>query len=105
VIEDEGLLARAGTIFERLSTALTAAAVPTGVVTEVRGRGCLVGIQLTAPVANEVVLAMIDHGVLASTAGPDVVRMSPPLVATDHDVGEAAAAFGLALASVVGVLA
>jgi acetylornithine/N-succinyldiaminopimelate aminotransferase len=105
VIEEEGLLARAGTIFERLSTALTAAAGPTGVVTEVRGRGCLVGIQLTAPVANEVVLAMIDHGVLASAAGPDVVRMSPPLVATDDDVDEAAAAFGLALASVVGALA
>ena len=38
---------------------------------------------------------------LASPAGPDVVRMSPPLVATDGDVAEAAAAFGAAVASVL----
>jgi acetylornithine/N-succinyldiaminopimelate aminotransferase len=105
VIEDEGLLARAGAIFDRLGAALTAAAGPTGVVAEIRGRGCLVGIELTAPVANDVVLAMIEHGVLASVAGPRVVRMSPPLVATDDDVDEAVAAFGSALASVAGAAA
>ena len=105
VIEDEGLLARATAIFERLGAALTAAAGPTGLVTEVRGRGCLLGIQLSGPVANDVVVAMIDEGVLASTAGPDVVRMSPPLVATDADVDEAAAAFGAALSAVTGAAA
>ena len=105
VIEDEGLLARAGAIFERLGAALTAAAGPTGVVTEIRGRGCLVGIRLIAPLANDVVLAMIGEGVLASAAGADVVRMSPPLVATDDDVDEAAVAFAAALASVTGAAA
>ena len=49
VIEDEALLERAGRIFARLGAALTAAAAPTGLLTEVRGRGCLLGIQLAAP--------------------------------------------------------
>jgi acetylornithine/N-succinyldiaminopimelate aminotransferase len=99
VIEDEGLLTRADRIFERLSAGVMATA-PTGTVTDVRGRGCLLGVQLGAPVANEVVIAMIGEGVLASTAGADVLRMSPPLVASDDDVDEAVGALTRALAAV-----
>ncbi len=47
-------------------------------VADLRGRGCLWGIQLDRPIAHEVALAMLDAGVLVSIAGPDVVRMSPP---------------------------
>ena len=85
--------------------ALSAAAEPTGVVAEVRGRGCLVGIQLVGPIADDAALGMSERGVPASTAGPDIVRMSPPLVATDADVDEAAAAFGTALGAVTGAAA
>jgi acetylornithine aminotransferase len=99
-IERDGLLARACAIGEALPAAFLAA-VPAGAVLEARGRGCLWGFQLARPVANDVVLAMIDRGVLASSAGPDVVRMSPPLVATDDDVAEAASAFGDAVARVL----
>ena len=99
-IERDGLLARARAIGETLPAAAVAAA-PAGTVLEARGRGCLWGFQLARPVANDVVLAMIGEGVLATSAGPDVVRMSPPLVATDDDLAEAAAAFGAAVASVL----
>ena len=99
-IERDGLLARARTIGEMLPAAAVAAASE-GAVVEARGRGCLWGFQLVRPVANDVVLAMIDEGVLASTAGPDVVRMSPPLTSSDEDVAEAARAFGAAVATVL----
>ena len=99
-IERDGLLARARTIGEMLPDAVAAAASE-GAVVEARGRACLWGFQLARPVANDVVLAMIDEGVLASTAGPDVVRMSPPLTASDDDVAEAARAFGAAVAAVL----
>jgi acetylornithine aminotransferase len=97
-IQREGLLERARAIGGSLSTLVAAAAE--GVVVEARGRGCLWGFQLDRPVANDVVVAMIEEGVLASSAGPDVVRMSPPLISTDLDVREAAAAFGRAVARV-----
>ena len=97
-IERDGLLACARAIGETLPVAALEAA-PAGAVLEARGRGCLWGFQLARPVANDVVLAMIDRGVLASPAGPDVVRMSPPLIATADDVAEAAAAFGEATAT------
>ena len=105
VIEDEGLLGRANAIWDRLSAALRTAAAPAGLVLEVRGRGCLVGVQLAETLAHEVALAMIDERVLASVAGPDVLRLSPPLIATDDDVDRAAAAFGVALAAVTGAAA
>ena len=44
---------------------------------------------------------MIDEGVLATPAGPDVVRMSPPLTSSDGEVAEAARAFGAAVATVL----
>ena len=94
VIESEGLLQRAGEIFARLSAALTAAAEPTGLVTEVRGRGCLIGVQLSAPVSHDLALGLIEQGVLATTAGPDVLRMSPALITTDDELDDAARAFG-----------
>ena len=90
-IERDGLLERARAIGE-VSAAVAAAA--TGAVVEARGRGCFWGFQLARPVANDVVVAMIAEGVLASPAGPDVVRMSPPLIASNADVAEAARAFG-----------
>jgi acetylornithine/N-succinyldiaminopimelate aminotransferase len=101
VIEQESLLARAREVFHRLRSALRTGSDSMGAVAEIRGRGCLVGIRLTTPIANEVVIAMIAQGVLASTAGADVVRMSPPLVIADDEVDEAAAAFARALAAVV----
>jgi acetylornithine aminotransferase len=97
-IERDGLLERAREIGEALPGAAVAAA-PDGAVVESRGRGCLWGFQLARPVANDVVLAMIDEGVLATPAGPDVVRMSPPLTSSDEDVAEAARAFGAAVAT------
>ena len=99
-MERDGLLARADAIGEMLPAAVLAAA-PSGAVVEARGRGCLWGFQLARPVANDVVLAMIDEGVLVTTAGPDVVRMSPPLTASDDDVALAARAFGAAVAQVL----
>ncbi len=94
VIEEEGLLANARTQGERLRAALTAIGGP---VVEVRGRGLLSGIQLSEPIAHDVAMAMLDEGVLVSEAGPDVVRMSPPLIVQAADVDAAVEAFGRAL--------
>ena len=99
-IERDGLLARARAIGEALPAAALARRARRRGARGARARVPW-GFQLARPVANDVVLAMIDRGVLASSAGPDVVRMSPPLVATDDDVAEAAAAFGDAVASVL----
>jgi acetylornithine/succinyldiaminopimelate/putrescine aminotransferase len=57
-------------------------------VTEVRGRGLLLGAVLDRP-AGDVVDACRERGLLALTAGADVLRLVPPLVVTDEEVDEA----------------
>ncbi|MGI8974619.1 MAG: aspartate aminotransferase family protein [Gaiella sp.] len=59
-------------------------------VREVRGRGLLLGAVLDRP-AGEVVDGCRGLGLLAVTAGADVLRFLPPLVVTAEEVDEAIA--------------
>ena len=54
-------------------------------VLEVRGRGLLLGLQLDIP-AGDVVKAGFAHGLVLVNAGPDVLRLAPPLVITDAEL-------------------
>jgi acetylornithine aminotransferase/acetylornithine/N-succinyldiaminopimelate aminotransferase len=77
---DEDLMARATAIHEQLADGLD------GMVDEVRGKGCLLGLKLDRPV-KPVLGALREHGVLAGgSADPHVMRIMPPLTSTDEDV-------------------
>ena len=99
VIEREGLLAHAREIGSYLPAAVEDAASP-GAIVAARGRGCLWGFQLAEGVdAGAVAGAMLTSGVLCSTAGPGVIRMSPPLNATLAECDRAARALVAALSA------
>jgi acetylornithine aminotransferase len=98
VILGEGLLENARVQGERFRAGVRGLGDP-GVV-EVRGRGLLNGVRLTGPFCHDVVLALLEEGVLATEAGPDVVRTSAPLVVGADEVDEAVAALGRSLARV-----
>ena len=85
-IEAEGLLARARILGQRLATALTALGHP--LVAEVRGRGLLIGLVLTRPLAGPVELALRERGVLVNAVAPDVIRIAPALVLTDAEADQ-----------------
>jgi acetylornithine/N-succinyldiaminopimelate aminotransferase len=102
-IERDDLLVRATEMGDRLRRAIEASAQGAP-VDHVRGRGLLLGIQLSAPIAHDVVLAMIDEGVLATEAGSDVVRMSPPLIVRAEEIDEAARGFTTALGKVTAAM-
>ena len=57
---------------------------------EVRGRGLLLGARLDRP-AGEIVDACRQRGLVALSAGPDVLRLTPPLVVGETEVEEALA--------------
>ncbi len=98
-IERDGLLENAREMGDLLRLELERAKSEKDAV-EVRGRGLLVGVELPGSIANDVVLAMIRRGVLATEAGPNVVRLSPPLIVSSDDVAFAAKVFGEALSEV-----
>jgi acetylornithine/N-succinyldiaminopimelate aminotransferase len=83
---DDELLASVRENGARLLTGLAALAA----VTEARGAGLLVGAVLDRP-AQQVVDAALDAGLVCLSAGPDVLRLAPPLVVDSHDIDNALA--------------
>jgi acetylornithine/N-succinyldiaminopimelate aminotransferase len=81
---DDDLLARVRENGARLASGL--ARLPW--TTEVRGAGLLLGAVLDRP-AGPVVDAALDAGLVCLTAGPDVLRLAPPLVVGANDVDRA----------------
>ena len=51
-------------------------------VSEIRGRGLLLGIELTTSTAKQVVSAMLDAGVIVNAANERTIRIAPPLIVT-----------------------
>lgn len=54
-------------------------------VREVRGRGLLIGVELDIPAAD-VVKAAYAHGLLTVGAGPNVLRLVPPLIISFQEI-------------------
>jgi acetylornithine/N-succinyldiaminopimelate aminotransferase len=94
-IRDEGLLERAKEIEHRFTSGIEALGHPA--VSGVRGRGALLGVVLTAPVAAAAEASLRGAGFLTNAVAPDVVRLAPPLVLTDAQIDAFLAALPAAL--------
>jgi acetylornithine aminotransferase len=51
-------------------------------VSEVRGRGLLLGIELTTPIAKKVAASMLESGIIVNAANDQTIRIAPPLIVT-----------------------
>nr|WP_294503660.1 aspartate aminotransferase family protein [uncultured Rhodopila sp.] len=60
------------------------------VFVEARGLGLLLGLKCVVP-QGQVQAACVTEGLLAITAGDNVLRLAPPLVVTDGDIAEGVA--------------
>ena len=88
VIEEEGLLAKAVEIGNLFREALQGFVDKYDKLLEVRGRGLMLGLVVDGD-PRELVAAMRDQGLLALTAGSNVVRFLPPLVLKEDDLEDA----------------
>jgi acetylornithine/LysW-gamma-L-lysine aminotransferase len=82
-IESEGLPQRAAELGTRLQAGLQAIDSP--LVREVRGLGLMVAVELKSP-SGPYLAALAERGVLALTAGSNVMRFLPPLVIGAEDI-------------------
>ena len=82
-IEAEGLVQRAGELGLRLLTGLEAISAPQ--IRQARGLGLMVAIELKGHAAPYLA-ALAERGVLALSAGANVMRFLPPLVIDAEDV-------------------
>jgi acetylornithine/N-succinyldiaminopimelate aminotransferase len=96
-IIEEKMPERAARLGRSLMDGLRRLAGGPGGITEVRGRGLLIGVALDRPVAP-IVDACRDAGLLVLSAGERVLRLAPPLIVEGRDCDEALAIIGRALA-------
>lgn len=99
-LEDEGLPARAAEVGAYFVDQLHALAGRHPVMTEVRGLGLLVGVDLSTEAAG-VVTACRERGLLINAVQPKTLRFAPPLIVTKAEVDQAVTILDAALAAIV----
>lgn len=73
------------------------AAIGSPLVDEVRGAGLLIGVGLTQPVAQKVATAAFELGLIINATNDTSIRIAPPLIVGDAEVGQFLSLFTLAL--------
>ncbi|MDQ7819599.1 MAG: acetylornithine transaminase [Armatimonadota bacterium] len=97
-LDEEDLVGRAARVGDYLAERLRALARRHPVITDVRGLGLLVAVEL-ATEAAPVVDACRDRGLLVNAVQPTVLRLAPPLIIGEADVDEAIEILDAALAA------
>ena len=54
-------------------------------VSEIRGKGLMIGIECKEDVSS-IVTSLIEKGLLVLNAGPSVIRLLPPLIVTEQEI-------------------
>lgn len=102
-IEDAGLVENAARRGAQLREVIELIESP--LITGVRGRGLLIGIVLSSPIANAVVAAAQERGLIVNAANPETIRIAPALTIGDAEIAEFETLFTAALADVQASLA
>jgi acetylornithine aminotransferase len=86
-LAEDGVMQQATLIREALVSALRDNLCDASLISEVRGKGLMIGIQPNTA-TGEIVMRGLDHGLLLNIAGGDTIRVLPPLVMTLEQAGE-----------------
>jgi acetylornithine aminotransferase len=79
-IKEESLLANASRVGEVIRSGLASL----DAITEVRGMGLMIGVEMARP-CGELVKAALDAGLVINVTAENVVRLLPPLVMNDAE--------------------
>lgn len=85
-IERAGLVRNAAERGEQLRTAILG--IDSALIGGVRGRGLLLGVALTHPVAKAVVAAAQEHGLVINAPNDETLRLVPALTIGDVEIDE-----------------
>jgi acetylornithine/N-succinyldiaminopimelate aminotransferase len=94
-IEDADLIGNAARRGAQLKDAI--AGIGSELVNEVRGRGLLIGVGLSAPKAQAVAAAALELGLIVNAANDSTIRLAPPLIVGDDEIAEFIRIFTAAL--------
>lgn len=86
-LEEEHLIQRAEELGERMQTRLRTRLEGANNVEDIRGKGLMIGIELSHP-CGELVASAMSRGVLLNVTAEKVVRLLPPLILNDAQADE-----------------
>lgn len=86
-IEEDGLLENARRIGEQIVSRIASVARKVSFIREVRGKGCMIGVDLTRP-GEEIVKRCMAEGLLINCTHDHVLRLLPSIAATPAEVDE-----------------
>ena len=84
-IDKKNLMKNANVIGDYFKKKLLKIAKNTNAITAVRGRGLLIGIELTEPSAVLLKKQLFEKGFLVGSIGDRVIRLAPPLILTKRE--------------------
>lgn len=87
IIEEEGLLDRARVLGDRMVAGFRQELAGLSGITEIRGAGLMLGIELDRP-CNELVAQALEAGLLINVTYDNIVRMLPPLIISDDQADQ-----------------
>jgi acetylornithine/N-succinyldiaminopimelate aminotransferase len=90
-VERDGLVQHAAEVGDYLAESLNALAGRGAPIEGVRGRGLMLGVELTSDIAPIVARAALDEGLIVNAIGARTLRLVPPLVITRAEVDQAVA--------------
>lgn len=93
VIEEQGLCERAAALGARIRDGLARRIGETSGVTDIRGVGLMIGVELDRP-CGEIVKRSLEAGLLINVTAERVIRLLPPLVLTDEEADELVSTLG-----------
>ena len=56
------------------------------IISEVRGKGLMIGIEFSSPIAKQVNKKLFENKYLAGAVGENIIRLLPPLIITKKDI-------------------
>lgn len=90
-ILSDGFLDHAQEMSAYFKTALETLQAETGdIVTNIRGQGLMIGIE-TKFAVKDLLAALLENGLLATQAGSNTLRLTPPLIIQKHEIDDAIA--------------
>lgn len=85
-VQDELAAMNAGAHVTEVGAYLQAQLATLPGVAQVRGKGLMVGLEFAAPIAEQIVAAGLENGLVLNSIGHYILRFIPPLVCTKADV-------------------
>ena len=87
-ISQPDFLAHVNAMAGLMSAELTALKGRSNKIMRVAGKGLMQGLQVEPPV-KDVLKALRKNGLMATQAGADIVRLTPPLIVTEQQIKDA----------------